>query len=329
MATPPKPPTPQSQSQDPQAKIRIGTASWTDPTIVQSGWYPPSATTPEARLAYYAQQFPLVEVDSSYYALPSERNSLLWVDRTPPGFTFNFKAFALMTGHGAPLKRLPPIVRDSLPADFGAGKRQIYMKDLPDQAQRWIWDGFDAALRPLQQAGKLGAILLQFPPWFHIGKDNKRYLELCRAMLPDHALAVEFRNASWLAGDNAAETLGHLRDNGLTYVCDDEPQGFKSSVPPVTAVTNPALALVRFHGRNAESWQAKDVSVAERFKYLYTDGELQEWLPEIKQLAEQSETTHVLFNNCYSDYGVRNAAQLAAKLGVSPPAGPQQPPLPL
>lgn len=306
--------------------IRIGTASWTDPTIIKSGWYPPDADSPEQRLAYYAQHFPLVEVDSSYYAMPSERNSALWVARTPPGFTFNFKAFALMTGHGADLKRLPPVLRDSLPEDFGAGKRQIYLKDLPEAAQRWIWDAFDIAVQPLAEAGKLGAILLQFPPWFHIGKENKRYLEHCRAMLPDHKLAIEFRNASWMTDRNAQETLSLLRDNGLTYVCVDEPQGFKSSVPPVTAVTDPDLAMVRFHGRNAGSWQAKDVSVAERFKYLYSDAELQEWAPEIKRLAEQAETTHVLFNNCYSDYGVRNAAQLAAQLGIAEPA--QQIPLP-
>ena len=300
--------------------IRVGTSSWTDPTLLKSGWYPDEAKTPEQRLQYYAERFPLVEVDSSYYGMPSERNAALWVERTPPGFTFNFKAFSLMTGHGAPLRHLPKIVRDSLPEEFGAGKRQIYLKDLPEAAQRWLWDSFESALAPLRDAGKLGAILLQFPPWFHISRENKRYVEQCRTSLPEDSLAIEFRNASWLSERNAPETLRMLADNGLTYVCVDEPQGFKSSVPPVTAVTNPALAMVRFHGRNAEAWQAKDVSVAERFQYLYDQKELAEWAPEIQKLAEQAEQTHVLFNNCYSDYGVRNAAQLAAMLDVATPS---------
>src|ERR671924_902380 len=111
--------------------IRVGTSSWTDPTLLKSGWYPPEADSAEQRLAYYAQRFPVVEVDSSYYALPSERNSVLWVQRTPDDFVFNIKAFSLMTGHGAALSRLPQVLRDSLPPDFGQGKRQIYMKDLP------------------------------------------------------------------------------------------------------------------------------------------------------------------------------------------------------
>ena len=295
--------------------IRVGTSSWTDPTLLKSGWYPPEADSAEQRLAYYAQRFPVVEVDSSYYALPSERNSVLWVQRTPDDFVFNIKAFSLMTGHGAALSRLPQVLRDSLPPDFGQGKRQIYMKDLPEPAQRWIWEAFESALRPLAEAGKLGAVLLQFPPWFHISRESKRYLEHCRAMLPGLKLAVEFRNRSWLDGKNAPETLSLLADQGLTYVCVDEPQGFRSSVPPVTAVTDPDLAMVRFHGRNAATWEARDVGVTERFKYLYSQDELSEWVPRVQQLAEQAEETHVLFNNCYSDYGVRNAADLAALLG--------------
>jgi uncharacterized protein YecE (DUF72 family) len=259
--------------------------------------------------------------------MPSERNSVLWAERTPPDFTFNIKAFALLTGHGAPLSRIPAVIRDSLPVDFAAGKRQVYLKDLPDSAEHWLWDAFDRALTPLHAAGKLGALLFQFPPWFHIGRESKRYLEHCRRMLPEHRLAVEFRNRSWLDGDNAAETFSLLRDHGMAYVCVDEPQGFRSSVPPTTAVTDPRLAMVRFHGRNADSWQAKDLGAAERFKYLYEPRELEEWVPEIRKIAAEAGQTHILFNNCYSDFGVRNAAQLANRLGVGPPE-PAQPPIP-
>ncbi|CAA9266094.1 MAG: FIG003003: hypothetical protein [uncultured Chloroflexi bacterium] len=301
------------------APILIGTCSWTDPTILKSGWYPPEASSAEQRLAHYASKFPVVEVDSTYYSLPSERNAVLWAERTPDAFTFDFKAFGLMTGHGAAVAKLPPIIRDSLPADFGAGKRQIYLKDLPESAQAWIWDAFARALDPLACSGKLGFILLQFPPWFGINRANKEYIERARSLLPEHKLAVEFRNGSWLEERNIPETGALLAANDLTYVAVDEPQGFRSSVPLVPLVTNSDLAVLRLHGRNAENWQAKDVTVAERFKYLYSDAELAGLAPVVQQLAEQAEQTHVLFNNCYSDYGVRNAEQLAARLnGASP-----------
>lgn len=300
--------------------IKVGTCSWTDPTILRSGWYPAHADSPEERLQFYASQFPVVEVDSSYYALPSERNAALWAQRTPDGFTFDFKAFALMTGHGTQLSKLPPALRDSLPAAVTEGKKHIYMKDLPQDAQRWVWESFDQALEPLRGANKLGVVLLQFPPWFGINRENKAYIERCRATLPEQRLAVEFRNASWLLDRNVPETLSLLADTGMTYVAVDEPQGFKSSVPLVPAVTEPGVAMLRLHGRNAENWQAKGISVAERFKYLYSGAELDELRPRVLELAEKAEETHVLFNNCYSDYGVRNAAQMAERLALDVPA---------
>lgn len=296
--------------------IKVGTCSWTDPTLLQSGWYPPEADSAEDRLAHYAAHFPVVEIDSTYYALPAERNAVLWAARPPPGFTFNVKAFSLMTGHGAAPSKLPTILRHSLPEDL-AGKRNLYLKDLPPEAQGWVWQAFDDALEPLAVAGKLGAILLQLPPWFGISREAKRYLEQCRALLPQRRLAVEFRNRSWLEERNAAETLALLADHNLTYVCVDEPQGFRSSVPPVTAVTTPELAVVRFHGRNREAWEAGGVSVAERFRYLYSADELAEWAPRIEDLAGKTQETHVLFNNCYTDYGVRNAADLATQLELA------------
>ncbi len=295
-------------------RVRIGTASWTDPTLLRSGWYPPEVKTAEQRLQYYASRFPLVEVDSSYYSLPSERNAALWAERTPPSFTFNIKAFALLTAHGAPPERLPATIRDSLPPEQLEGKRNVYLRDLPEPAQRWIWDAFQSALEPLRRAGKLGAVLFQFPPWFHLSKGNRDYIARCRELLPRDRLAVEFRNASWLADRHASETFRFLADLDLVYVCVDEPQGFRSSVPLITAVTNPELAVLRLHGRNAENWAKKDVGVTERFRYLYSDAELQELLPRVRELAAEARETHVVFNNCYSDYGVRNAARLSELL---------------
>jgi len=299
--------------------IRVGTCSWTDPTIFKSGWYPAEATSAETRLQYYASQFSVVEVDSSYYGMPSERNAALWVDRTPEDFTFDLKAYSLMTGHGVQVSKLPPIVRDSLPASFGTGKRQIYMKDLPQAAQRWIWEAFDRALDPLRHTGKLGVVLLQFPPWFALNRQNQRSIERCRELLPETRLAVEFRNSSWLEDRAATETLALLTANGMTYAAVDGPQGFRSSVPLLAAVTEPGLALLRLHGRNVENWEAPGISVAERFKYLYSTQELDTLRTKVQQLAEQAEETHVLFNNCYSDYGVRNAAQLAEMLNLELP----------
>ena len=299
--------------------IKVGTCSWTDPTILRSGWYPADADSAEERLQFYASRFPVVEVDSSYYALPSERNALLWAQRTPDEFTFDFKAFSLMTGHGTQVTKLPPVLRDSLPKAVTAAKKQLYMKDLPEEAQRWVWEAFDQALEPLRAAGKLGVVLLQFPPWFGINRANKDYLERCRVLLPEGKLAVEFRNGSWLEERNVPETMALLKANGMTYVAVDEPQGFRSSVPLVTKVTEPSMSMLRLHGRNADNWQAKDVTVAERFKYLYSDAELDELAPRVQELAERAEETHVLFNNCYSDYGVRNAAQLSERLGIDRP----------
>jgi uncharacterized protein YecE (DUF72 family) len=297
--------------------VKVGTCSWTDPTLLKAGWYPAEADSAEARLAHYASRFPVVEVDSTYYSLPSERNAALWAERTPPGFTFDVKAFSLMTGHGTALAKLPPILRDSLPQPAAGKAGNLYLKDLPPEAQRWIWQAFDDALAPLAQAGKLGAILLQFPPWFAISRENKRYLEQCREMLPQRRLAVEFRQRSWLEERNAQETLAFLAQNDLSYVCVDEPQGFRSSIPPLTAVTNPALSVVRFHGRNRESWEARGISAAERFRYLYEEQELAEWVPRIGEVSAQASETHVLFNNCYSDFGVRNAADLVEQLRIA------------
>ncbi|HEX2326861.1 MAG TPA: DUF72 domain-containing protein [Chloroflexota bacterium] len=297
--------------------VKIGTCSWTDPTLLKAGWYPAEADSAEARLAHYASRFPVVEVDSTYYSLPSERNATLWAERTPPGFTFDVKAFSLMTGHGTALAKLPPILRDSLPQPAAGKAGNLYLKDLPPEAQRWIWQAFDDALAPLAQAGKLGAILLQFPPWFAISRENKRYLEQCREMLPQRRLAVEFRQRSWLEERNAQETLTFLAQNDLSYVCVDEPQGFRSSIPPLTAVTNPALTVVRFHGRNRENWEARGISAAERFRYLYEEQELAEWVPRIGEVSAQASEAHVLFNNCYSDFGVRNAADLARQLELA------------
>jgi uncharacterized protein YecE (DUF72 family) len=281
-------------------EIKVGTASWTDKTLLASGWYPTTANTAEKRLAYYARQFPLVEVDATYYASPSEETSRLWAQRTPAGFTFNIKAFSLLTGHPTKPSALPKDLRVEV------DKKNLYPDDVPPQSYEEVWSRFLSALDPLAQAGKLGVVLFQFPPWFTIRSANKQYLLEVEARCRPLRVAIELRHASWFAGDNQAETLGFLRKHKLPYVCVDMPQGHKSSIPPVVAATSD-LALMRFHG-HSELWTSHDIH--EKFGYLYSEEELADWAPKVRGLAEQTEQTHVLLNNCRDDYAQRNAAQL-------------------
>jgi uncharacterized protein YecE (DUF72 family) len=293
--------------------IRLGTASWTDPTMTASGvFYPTAATTAEERLNHYAATFPLVEVDATYYALPAESTAKLWVERTPPDFVFDIKAHALMTGQGTETKRLPKAIRSELPEPV-ASKTRIYAKDLPAELLDEVWRTFRDGLEPLATAGQLGSILLQYPRWFFPSSENRAAIESTVERLDGWAAAVEFRNGSWLNEKNAERTIRFLRDRKIAFVMVDEPQGFKSSVPPTVAVTSD-LALVRFHGRNAETWEAKGITPAERFRYLYSRDELSEWVAPIRHAAGEAKDTHVLMNNCYANYGTTNARELAALL---------------
>jgi len=304
------------------ASILVGTCSWTDRTLIESGrFYPPAAKSPEERLRSYAENFPIVEVDSTYYALPSDRNAALWVERTPPGFTFDLKAFALFTQHPTAVRSLPKEVREALPA-AAQEKANVYYRDLSPELRDDLWQRFASALLPLDSAGKLGVVLFQFPPWFLPGAESKDYiLEVKEQRLPQYTVAVEFRNNHWLSERNRERTLRFLSDNRLPFVCVDEPQGFRSSVPAVAEATA-ADALVRFHGRNAENWERKGITAAERFAYLYPEEDLGEWVDPIQRLAERAERVHVLMNNCHQDWAVRNASQMAQLLGVACPSGP-------
>ncbi len=285
-------------------QIRVGTAGWTDKSLIESGWYPSGAGDPEKRLRYYASQFPLVEVDSTYYALPAERTAAAWAQRTPDGFTFNIKAFSLFTQHPTPVRMLPADLRE---AAGKADKDRVYLKDVDPEVTAEAWDRFFAALEPLRKAGKLGAILLQFPPWFPISRANKDYIVACAERAAPRRVCVEFRNHTWMTDDNQEETLGFLSANQLPYVCVDEPQGYSNSIPPVLAVTSD-LAVIRLHG-HSDHWESKDIQ--ERFRYRYDGKELKVWAGNAERLAEDPAETHVVFNNCYRDYAHVNAQQLA------------------
>ena len=296
------------------ARILVGTCSWADKTLVDSGWYPAAAKTPEDRLRFYAEHFPIVEVDATYYGLPAGRNAALWVDRTPDNFVFDIKSYALFTHHPAAVRSLPKDLREELPPAL-AEKRNLYYRDAPPDLRDELWARFNSALLPLDSAGKLGTVLFQFPPWFLPGGDSSDYILEAKERLGQYTMAVEFRNNLWLSERNQERTLKLLADNAIPYVCVDEPQGFRSSVPPVVAATAP-VALVRMHGRNYETWEKKGIGAAERFDYLYREEELEEWVPRVRRLADGAHEVHVLMNNCHHDYAVRNARQLAGRLGT-------------
>jgi uncharacterized protein YecE (DUF72 family) len=291
-------------------EILVGTASWTDRSLIASGWYPAEAKTPEQRLRFYARQFSLVEVDATYYALPAEQTARAWAERTPAGFTFNIKAFSLFTQHPTPVRSLPADLREAAPE-----KDRVYLKDVDPALADQAWQRFLAALEPLRDAGKLGAILLQFPPWFPIGRANKDYILACAQRAAPRRVCVEFRNRTWMTERNQRETLEFLAEHKLPYVCVDMPQGYPSSIPPVLAATSD-LAVVRMHG-HSDKWTSKDIS--EKFGYRYSEDELDGWAPRIRGLAADAEVTHVLFNNCYRDYATVNAQQLTARLAARGP----------
>ena len=299
--------------------ILIGTASWTDKTLIASGrFYPPKCNSPEDRLRYYASQFPLVEIDSSYYAMPKPEVAELWAKRTPPDFTFNIKAFRLFTGHQTSPAALP---KDIVEAIGPVEKRNLYYKDLPRELTDELWRQFREAIEPLRRAGKLAAVHFQFAPWVAYHPRSREHIEECQRQLDAHRLAIEFRNKSWFEGKHAEVTLAFERERNLVNAIVDEPQEMSNTIPSIWEVTNPDLAIVRLHGRNRETWNRKGLaSSAERFNYDYSDDELADLGGKIRALPAAS--VHVVFNNNYEDQGQRNARTLMRLIDASASAHP-------
>ncbi|HWH83547.1 MAG TPA: DUF72 domain-containing protein [Burkholderiaceae bacterium] len=290
--------------------ILVGTASWSSKSLVDSArFYPPGVTSAEARLRYYASRFPLVEVDSSYYAVPSAATAQLWAERTPDDFTMNVKAFRLFTGHQTSPTVLHRDLREALPA---SPKKMLYERDMPGAIVDELWRRFIEALVPLRAAGRLALVHFQFAPWVLRDAAGHALVRRCVERMAGHTLSVEFRHRSWFDGPAAgASTLAFERELGVVHTVVDGPQGFANSVPAVWEATHPAFALVRLHGRNAQTWNLKGaVDSSERFNYDYGDDELAALAAEIKRLAERVRTTHVVFNNNMEDQGQRNAGTL-------------------
>jgi uncharacterized protein YecE (DUF72 family) len=254
----------------------------------------------------------VVEVDATYYALPYRRMAEAWAERTPNDFVFDIKAHAIMTGQPTEVARLPKAIREELPKEL-ADKKRIYRKDMPGELLEAMYKQFREALEPLTEANKLGAIFVQFPKWVFPSNEARDLILETRERL-GLPIAVEFRHGSWLNEKNAERTVKFLKDNNIPYVAVDEPQGFKSSVPPVAIQTSNDLTVFRFHGRNTENWEKKNITPSERFRYLYDEDELADWTPQIASSAKSSKETHVLYNNCFSNYGTTNAREMARLL---------------
>jgi len=257
-------------------RVYIGTCSWAD----HKPFYPKGLPSNQ-QIVYYSQQFPIVEINSSYYRMMPVRNYELWAMRTPPDFVFDVKPYKQITWHDR--------------------------KNPPDAE---ITEAFSRCLQPLRDANKLGAVHCQFPPWFQYRPDNLDYLHVLRERFSEDTLAVEFRNRTWLEGDHLPALFDDLRAHDISLTVVDEPQLGNGSVPTVLEVTKPELVITRFHGRNYQKWYARVKRTAERFDYLYTEEELREWAPNVQQLAESAKELHLLFNNNAQDYAVRNARQL-------------------
>jgi uncharacterized protein YecE (DUF72 family) len=304
--------------------IRVGISSWADPALIESGaFYPRKSMTAEARLKFYARFFDTVEVNSSYYAIPDVRHTARWVERTPPGFLFHVKAYALLTGHHVRGATLPADVEALLPA----APRRTHRGDI--EASAFPAEAIDAAfwlfrlsLGPLTRAGKLGYVLFQFAPWVRFAPRWLEYLARLPERMPGFRLAVEFRDRSWLP-DHARETLDALREARIAHVVVDAP-GTANAVPRLCAVTAP-LSVFRLHGRNAEGWlrqlRGDEPTVREKYDYLYTEGELAELKEEVEAMTANAEDVFVSFNNNNRDYPVRNALVLKRMLGQPTPDG--------
>ena len=274
-------------------QLLIGTSSWTD----HESFYPPGIA-PVERLRFYARYFPIVEVNTTYYRIPQRRVVEGWVERTPPGFVFDVK---------------PPRQLTSTPETPGG---EVPTPDA-DLAK-----AFAEVIAPLAEAGKLGAVTFQFPPSYRNTEEHREYLRLLPDLLPGFTLSVEFRRRDWLDEAHAEETFELLRETGLSFTMVDEPQVGIGSVPPVYAVTNPRLAVIRFHGRNAETWYRFTGKTGERFNWDYRPEELEEWRPRIRRAVEEAEAVHVLFNTNYGNQGPRNAVLLMDLLGIPHPPLP-------
>jgi len=304
-------------------EYRVGCASWLDRSLIASGrFYPRPSMSAEGRLRWYARFFDCVEVNATYYALPAPRTATLWVQRTPPGFLFQVKAYSLMTGHHPRADTLPADLQAMLPEDVPLTRRGEVDRDrFPAEALDRCFELFREGLAPLADAGKLGYVLFQLAPWVRYNDTTLDYLASLPRRLPGWAVAVEFRNASWVP-ERTDELLRFLADQGLIFVCVDAPWQ-----PFIPAATVPGWVVFRLHGQNVRGWLAqlagKEPTVAEKYDYLYGPEELQAITRRARAFGGHARRVAVKFNNNNLDYPTQNALDLKRLLGLAAAAYPE------
>jgi uncharacterized protein YecE (DUF72 family) len=288
--------------------LRVGTCSWAEKTLIRSGeFYPPEASTAEARLRFYARHFDVVEVDSTYYAIPVIATAALWAERTPPDFVFHIKAYGPLTGHSVDPRTLPKDLQSGLTSSERADKH-IYIRDA--SLLLAVAQLFKESLQPLSRTGKLGVVVFQYPPWFTYSHRNLDFILTCRDLMVPFSVAVEFRHGTWLVPEKRDKVFRFLGEHGLIYVVADEPQfGDLRTVPYVPQVTS-GTAYFRFHGRNSENWFRKGIDTALRYAYEYNEEELGGFVPAVRDASAKAAQSYVMFNNCYRASAIRNALRM-------------------
>lgn len=288
--------------------VRTGTCSFADEALVKA-WYPKGIRSGEERLRWYAERFDTCEIDSTYYRLPAPEQFAQWAERVPDGFVFHVKAFAPMTRHPVRVEALPEELRDAVePDERGRVDR------MPREVRGEVFRLFREAVEPMRAAGRLGGILLQLAPYVVFREHSLEYLDWARGQLPGHDLLVEFRHRSWLDDEHRAETLAFLEQRGLSLVVVDAPRTeAKNLIPTVVATTGPT-AYVRFHGRNAQTWNRRGGGAAERFDYLYDEAELAEWVEPMRELTRQAEHVYALMNTNARSGGIAQGPENARRL---------------
>jgi uncharacterized protein YecE (DUF72 family) len=285
--------------------IRIGTCSFADDALVKA-WYPKEVKTGEQRLRYYAEHFDTVEIDSTFYRMQPPETVAKWAERVPEDFVFHVKAFGSLTRHPVKLEALPEDVQKQ--AEANERGRVEY---LPRDLRAHVFSAFREMIAPMREAGKLGGILLQMPPFFVFRARSLEYLEWAKGQLEGETLLVEFRHRSWLDDEHRAETLSFLEQHGLTNVIVDAPRSeAKNLIPTVVAVTSP-ISYVRMHGRNAKTWNVRGGSAADRFDYLYDEEELGEWVDPLREVAEKAKEAYVVFNTNARSPNPRGEGEIA------------------
>ena len=297
-------------------RILVGTSSWADPGFVEE-WYPQGMPARE-RLPWYADRFELVELNSSFYAVPEPGTVARWARATPPGFTFDVKLHRLLSRHAAHVDSLPPDLRD------GVETTQRGRVRLTPELESAMLEATLDAVAPLEQAGKLGAFLLQLTPAFAPDRNELDELRGIVAGLHPRPVAIELRNRLWMKGDRAEDTLSWMSENGAAYVAVDAPREEHVPImPPIDAVTRDDLAYMRLHGRDAEGYM-HGKTVAERFGWEYTDEELHEVAGRVATLAEEAGEVHLLFNNNRGADAPTSARRFRELVGQDPGPPPRE-----